>query len=289
MSPKIIFYIRCLFHEDKVKCCAGVDNEVYFPMFKELYGISIFEYRKRVHDIQLENIKSISPFVIENRYASNESSPFGNVQTHTLQQLCELDDDAIVIPLDDDDWVSPEITEYKFDYDALNIWSTVSLRPYTTLLYHKNPVCEQIPFDIDLENTKNKAVLQQLLSNCYGIPAKYIKQLAQEKNMQMLSKVLQLHNRVRAAVREQPRFLHKENIQDEILSIYVKHLGNITSIMYWQQETKVSLKKNLLNDYKNYCLFNKRYINEIPGEIDWIKPYQTELINLNISCLTNFL
>ncbi len=238
----VIFYIRGLFHENNLKNHGNINNTFYRAVFNEIYKLDIRDYRQEINEIQKLNLSKVGCRVIVNSNSHitdyiHEGLPYSRIPKHTIDALMSLADSDILIPLDDDDWVSPDILNYPFDTEALNIWST-------SLLTHRAPYCAPIPickpleFDADLTLVENQQICRSLLSNCYGIPAKYIKYVITNTNSSDLNTrlqcLLQLHSRVRSTIRDY-RILSKENIHASNLSVYVRHFGNNTEFGKWTQ------------------------------------------------------
>jgi len=129
-----------------LKSHSDIDNDLYFSFFKEIYNLDIQQYRREINEIQQLNLSNIGYPVIVNSNShlpDKAQMPFAYqvIPKHTIEQLMALDDETIIIPLDDDDWISPDIVNYPFDSDSLNIWGTCRLLnrdPY----YTRVPLCQ---------------------------------------------------------------------------------------------------------------------------------------------------
>jgi hypothetical protein len=288
----IVFYIRGLFHENTLKSHSDIDNALYFSLFKKIYNLDIQQYRREVNEIQQLNLNRIGCRVIVNsnlHITDKEKLPFPYqmIPKHTIEQLMGLDDDTIVIPLDDDDWISPDIINYPFDTDALNIWGTgrtVNREPYFTRV----PICKPLSFDTDWQLPVNHQACRDLLSNCYGIPAKFIKVVINNTDVSdlnlRLKYILHRHSRVRATIREH-KIINKENIQDTYLSVYVRHFGNMTELKQW------STLDEDIDKIKSFV--SNKIIATNRSDMDncnlWFADYQKQLIDLNNRVLSNML
>lgn len=292
MKQKIIFYIRTLFKENKVHGCNGMNDGVYYPLFEKIFGMSIFDYRDKVHQIQLQNLRTISTDIIENFYEENLSlkynSPFSMTQKSAIEKLAALDDDCIVIPLDDDDWISPEVAHLEFDHDALNIWRTITLSPFHKNGYRYHDYSEEV-FDCDLRNDEILKNFKRLLSNCAAIPGRFVKQLAKANDIKGLSRLLQLHTQPRIYIRE-TGIIKKEKIYHQYISVYVKHLANVTRMCGWNSldANAESIKAELSCDSNLIAQFDPSFESYLPSDYQWAECYQRQLIELNRSLPFNF-
>lgn len=261
---KIVFYIRALFHESLLGKIEGIDANVAVAMFNDVCNITAEEYRKNVHKIQLENLQEISPHIIVN-HRDREVMSFGHIQHKAKEELLKLNDDDILIPLDDDDWISPKIKNFNF-ISGLTGWNTAGLVPdnWATLYYYRKHK-QFLRTDITCEDDR-KIFEAGLLSNCQAFSGKMVKQLIDNRAL------LQLHTKCRTIA-----LAHgfDEHITDDRLSIYVKHACNITSLARHSLDEK-SLKQNIMK-YK----FMYTYDLNLAGEYVWATKYMHKLAELN--------
>jgi hypothetical protein len=286
MNNKIVFYVRALFHESIMSGNENTNKPDILKLseaFKNYSNISVEDYRKELHNIQLKSISAISNRIIYNKAASSESKPFRELQINTINQLKELDDDDWVIPIDDDDWFSPSIKDLIFKEGCLNYWNTVSLihKERITLFEHfKN---KEIPFsDLTPEDIR---LSKGLLSNCQCIPAYVIKHLININAINTLQQFLQRHSFVRGLIREEPlsQLNVKENLFDNIMSVYVKHAANITlfiSLCKFKEEQKYT-KEVYDETVLPFKFANYDNIKNFPEYLNWTKPLLEDLKKIN--------
>jgi len=261
---KIVFYIRALFHESILDNIDGIDANVAVAMFNDVCNITAEEYRKNVHKIQLENLQEISPHIIVN-HKDRAVKPFGHIQHKAKEELLKLNDDDILIPLDDDDWISPKIKNFNFIH-GLTGWNTAVLNAdnWATLHYpleHKQFSTTNITNENDI-----KIFEKGLLSNCQAFSGKMVKQLIDNRAL------LQLHTKCRTIA-----LAHgfDEYITNDRLSVYVKHACNITFFARHQSD-----KKGLKQSIMKYRLMHTHDLN-LTGEYAWATKYMHKLAELN--------
>jgi hypothetical protein len=286
----IVFYIRGLFHVNNLTTHSGVDNKIYYDIFNKIYNYDILQYRREVNEIQRINLAQIGCRVIVNAhpYAPQplaQRPSYVVIPSYVHDQLMSLAADDILIPLDDDDWISPAILDYPFDVDALNIWGAgyvMKKAPH----YSPISICDPLSVDADLRDPENIKICRSLLSNCYGVPAKFIKSLItnthiRERNYR-LKEILQLHSLVRSTIRTH-KIISKENIQPVHLAVYVRHLGNITSLKQWVTlGTDIDQIKALVT-----AQLGKHILNTVTDSSLWFSEYQNKLIDLNTYVTNN--
>jgi len=265
--PKIVFYIRALFHESIMTKVENIDAAVAVQVFNSLCNITAGEYRKGVHSIQLQNLREISPHIIVN-HIDKKVMPFAHIQNKTREELSELDDTDILIPLDDDDWLSPEIKNFNF-IDGLSGWNVATLRPdnWASLFYlgeHKHFLRATIATEED-----RKIFDKGLLSNSQAFSGRMVKQILNTPDAHAL---LQRHTRCRAVA-----LTHgfDEYITNDRLAVYVKHACNITSLAKFAED-----KDRLHQEILKHKTMHENNLNLV-GEYEWATKYMHKLAELN--------
>jgi hypothetical protein len=276
---KIYFYIRSLY-KDSIGVKENKRNQKSVEFFNSLSPITVQEYRNHIHEIQLKCLYKISSNIIYNTPCFDLNSytcPYHNVQSSAQQQILELNDDDILIPLDDDDWLSPEISKIEFYKNSLTIWNTVSLNK-DKLFYYKMPHV----FQQNEEYTDKKGIV---FSNCIAISANIVKNLIKEKKDSYnlpLQNLLQFHTHTRQAIREdvfnqQPI---TENVIEKYYAVYVKHMCNDSRFLtHFKEDTEHTLQNynNLINEAKQLVYTNI----PLSEEYEWCKEYLNDVQNLN--------
>ena len=292
MANKIIFYIRALFHESIMpgsEKSNKPDKLKLVEAFNKYSGITVQEYRKQVHEIQLKCIKNISDRIIYNRAQENLNRKFNYsyciLQKDTLEILKSINEDDLVIPLDDDDWLSPEIKNLNFVEGSFNGWNTISFchsNPSNIRIFHH---VKNIPLPYKLESDLEIKQSQGWLSNCQCIPGFVIKRLLEESQIDILQQLLQRHSRVRRLIREEPmiNWNLKEHFFDDVLAIYVRHAANITlldSLSIFNEENNYT-KEVYDKTVRQFKLADYDNIKDLPENLKWCLPYLQDLKQLN--------
>jgi hypothetical protein len=286
MNNKIVFYVRALFHESIMpgnEITNKPDVLKLTQAFKKYSNISVEDYRKELHNIQLKSLSAISNRIIYNKPTSPEQKTFSVLQKNTINQLNELNDDDWIIPIDDDDWFSPDIKNLKFKEGCLNCWNTAQFSHKQRITIFEHIKNKELPFS---NLTPEEVQLSRgLLSNCQCIPAYVIKHLININAINTLQQLLQRHSLIRGLIREEPlsQLNIKENLFDNIMSVYVRHAANITlftglcNFNEEQKYTKELYNKTIapfkLADYDN--------IKNFPEYLNWTKPLLEDLKKLN--------
>lgn len=293
MKNNIVFYIRALFHESIMPANIKTNKPDIIKLvelFNRYSSITAQEYRKQIHEIQLSCIKNISDKIIYNRAQQNTEKKynysFSILQRDTLEALKTIKEEDFIIPLDDDDWLSPEIKhlnlmERSFNgwrcSEFMHKWFPKNVRVYN---YPAIPVLPKI-LETELEITQSRS----WLSNCQCIPGFVIKRLLEEQQIDVLQQILQRHSAVRSIIREKPivDWNVDEHFFDESLAVYVRHAANITlfyTLANAEQEhtfTKEIYDKTVAQykyaDYDNIINFSEN--------LKWCVPYLQKLKQLN--------
>ena len=91
-----------------------------------------------------------------------------------------------------------------------------------------------------------------------------------------------MHTQPRIALRE-TKCISKENISNDVHSIYVRHLGNVTSVIQWKdlQQDINKIKDYIFNSINFTPYTDIAYLSKIPIELAWVTPLQKQLIDFN--------
>lgn len=287
-NHKIVFFIRALFKESMMPRVGhgrmAVDANKCAEEFNDLFNISIHDYRKKIHQIQLSCINNISDRIIYNRTDKKVEDvwklPYVHIQDSAKEQLMELRDDDIIIPLDDDDWLSPEISTLDFPKNSLVIWDSVSVgvdSSRTCYCYRHS----KLPAKLDMYGDR---IARGLLSNSYGFRAKIIKEIL-ERNREDADMLLLRHTMPRILARKKEYkdlFQEGETIVNKFLSVYVKHAANITlyNTIKYSKKTTVEYYSN---NFKDYIYDFEANIENFPPQFAWSIPYYKKLRKLNMT------
>jgi hypothetical protein len=259
----IVFYLRGVFVNQIIPTIPEVEYrniENVIKNFDKVSKIPFLEYRNLLHNIQLKNLNHISSNFIVNKPFKCWSD------LSVIDQLEDLKDDDVLIPLDDDDWLSPAIKEFNFLPYQLNTWNCVSIgndsysEPF--LFYH-------------LEHEEEPQLnYSNLMSNCYSIPGWYIKSLIKDNKIYNLKNILQNHTRVRREIHSLSCIF--TNLTNLRMGIYVKHLANISSLLEIHKTSDEIYIHNFLQK------MNIKYSEVIlPEFLEWAKPLYEGLSLLN--------
>lgn len=288
----IVFYVRALFHESIMpggEISNKPDVKKLIDIFKSFSKISAEDYRKEIHKIQIKNISNISERIIYNNAEERKDRKYNYtfcvLQDETVEKLKQLNDDDWVIPIDDDDWFSPEIKNLPFEIGSLNCWNTISfchkkLDQIRVFNHIKN---KEIPYRL-LQTEEELKTSRGLLSNCQCLPAYIIKELIKLNRHDILQPLLQRHSTVRKLIREDPldKLNIKEKLFDDVLSIYVRHAANIT---LFEKVSKFGEEDNFKDSYeeiiKPYKFASYDNIINLPENLQWSIPYLNDLKELN--------
>jgi hypothetical protein len=271
---KIVVYIRALF--DGVKK-GGLEQKNFITAaakFTELANISFLDYRKQLHEIQKINLTQIADRIIVNNNPEGVSgvSPFFRCLPSTLEELARLDDDDVIIPLDDDDWLSPEIKNVDFNSSGLTCWDSyfVSVQGLGNL-----PKNVELP---EILNAEELAQSKLLAASGYAVSAKVIKKaLKLSDSLEMINLLLQRHSRAREMIRT---LGGTEKIVDARLSVYLKHAANMTLIHPLDTEEHFQA----LDFFKKHVLPHKNFNFsglKLPADLAWCTRLLIELMELN--------
>lgn len=285
---RIVFFIRALFHESIMpeignKGGDAVNGYACSEYFDKHFKMSIDEYRKKVHEIQLSCITKISDRIIYNSIdkdcKSPWMSPYQVVQKSALKELTRLKDTDIIIPLDDDDWLSPEIKFLDFNRDTLTMWNCFSLDVGNEYL-HYHVGNHPLPPELD---DRHLLSAHALLSNCGAICASVIKRMIYY-NKKKVNEILLRHTLPRIVIREHPynKWGLQEKIYPDSLAVYVRHAGNITLFsnkLSFDPNNSVFFMENM-KKYKDSNQYNFS-LNSLPKEMEWSREYFLKLKKLN--------
>lgn len=286
----IVFYIRALFHESILPGDPQCDRPNISNMinsFDNFSNISAIDYRKAIHEIQIKNLSKISDrFIINHAQESTRkyNYTFGVLQSNTIKLLGQLDDSDIVIMMDDDDWLSPEVAKINFQNNALNCWNSSSFAyaDPTNVQLTFNTINRELPKI--LETDEHRMHAGQLLSNCQAIPAYVIKNLININKIDTLQILLQRHNLVRALIRTSPIIDMgiQEKLFSDILAVYVRHAANVTLF----QTMGTFASNTFTEEAYNTAIYPYKFadynaLTNLPDFLMWSKPYLSDLQSLN--------
>jgi len=283
-NSKIVFYIRAIFRESISPKIENYDARIVVKNFNKFSNITVEEYREKVHDIQKECLNKISKKIIYNSFDgnTNESWPYTYdvLQNSTIEKLKNLDDDSILIPLDDDDWLSPKISEIDFCKNGLTIWNTISIPDTNSsdIFYH----IKNIPLPKDTKDENDLIKLNSLLSNCVSISGNVIKKMIEMNQIRMLERLLQRHIEPRKVIRENVLFnLNLEEVVlDDYFAVYVKHACNISFIkVLGESHADKNTYDTLVCRYKK--MDYSKIFSSLSPNYDWCKPYLDSLQHLH--------
>lgn len=275
----IYFYIRSLY-KDSIGIKENKRNQKSIDFFNTLSPISVQEYRSYIHEIQLKCLKKISNNIIYNTPCSryeDYTCPYHNVQVSAQKQILELNDDDILIPLDDDDWLSPEIGNIQFNKNSLTIWNTVSLTK-EKLFYYKMPHT----FQKNEEYTDKKGFI---FSNCIAITANIVKELIKQKKDTYnlpLQNLLQFHTHTRQAIRDKvfENNTVNETVIEQYYAVYVKHMCNDSRfLVHFKEGSELTIQNynNLINEAKQLIYTNI----QLDKSYEWCRDYLNDIQSLN--------
>jgi len=274
---KIYFYIRALYRDDMSPFSTEHVGIKSVNFFNSLSPITAQEYRDKLHSIQLRCIKNISDNIIYNIPIHTKElykRPYNCVQVNSKQQLLELNDDDVVIPLDDDDWLSPNIKSIDFEFNSLTTWNTMWFND-NKLSYAKKVK----KFENAQEYNEKESFT---LSNCFAISARIIKKVIHSNNVNLLANLLQFHPHTRGVIRDSlfTEDTPKEYVMDEYYAMYVRHMCNDTNFRGFFEEGKSYTIENynrLIHKFKSLDYS----ILDLPEDYQWSKSYFEELHELN--------
>ena len=272
MYNKIVFYIRALFEESKMpKALTRGKNFIKATnKFTELSNISLEDYRIKLRLLQKKILENISARIIINKKTTNTFS-YMICQPETYEQFLCLNDDDIIIPLDDDDWILPDITKINFEKNGLTCWNSFILTWSGIKFMEKN---QPLPHIL---NEQQLAQSKLLTASGYAISANTVKQIIkQQTNIELLNTLLQRHSRARECIR---LLNFNETFVDNYLSVYVKHAANMTLIQELddnEENAKKYFAKHVLG-YKNHTLLQ----GSLPEEVRCYTKYIKQLEDIN--------
>ncbi len=283
----IVFYIRALFRESILPGREGIRKPVgiLIDAFKNFAKISCEDYRSKIHDIQIKNLITISDRIIINRAQDSNREynyTYGILQDDTVEKLKKLNDDDIIIPLDDDDWLDPEIKNLNLDKEKINCWNTIS---FSVNGVHYHVENEELPYDRPLDDIQ-VIKARGLLSNCQALPAFLVKRLLYSNKFEdrlLAQKLLQRHTQPRLLIREHPlnEYNIREKIFNNLLAVYVKHAANITLFEAQNIPNNNINYEQYLSIVEPYKKFNYLNIKNFPENYNWCIPYLIELQEIN--------
>lgn len=274
---KIVFYIRAIFEESEMPIATAENKNIIkaAAKFTELSNISIKDYRTKLRNLQKEILQQISPHFIINNRTTNDTNwktfSFAFCQPETYEKFLRLNDEDIIIPLDDDDWLLPNIVNINFEKNGLTCWNSFCLYRYGITHSKKNNI---------LPDTLNEEQLQHskiLTASGYAISANVVKQTIKEQtNINTLNTLLQRHSRARECIRI---LKYQETVVEDYLSVYVRHAANVTLIQGLDD-----CNENAIDHFnKNIKCFKHTTIlqHPIPTELECYRGYIKQLEEIN--------
>lgn len=282
---RVILYTRAIYKESILNQNSSVDenNISLMDLFNSVCRMNLFDYRTALRDIQIKNFKMIdADNIINNKPIERKSSPsFAFVQKETINKLSKLNDTDVVIPLDDDDWISPSVTNLKF-VNGLTAWNGITLNPFAKKFPNKRPL--KIEEDPDVSNCteeRRNELLQGFVAGCQGCTANVIKTILHD-NESDIHRLLQRHKQTRIVMYPYKKQLNlKEKIyNNEYLHVYVKHAANNSAFKGVKQNIDPEQEmKNRIKRIKN----GTKKITNYPKEYEWAISLEKELNELNLS------
>lgn len=283
---KIVFYIRALFHESIMPSALAAKRNIINAVnnFNKYSKISAQDYRKEIHKIQLQNLNKISDRIIINTAPVIKTNTFNTVQEETQQQLFKLDDNDIVILLDDDDWLSPEIANIEFS--TVTFWNSFVLNYAnnceksvlkTTEFFHKFKPAIEYPL-VSVENVEDcKANI--VLANCQAYSAKLIKHLSHYP--EYFHRFMQRHSFVRGILRlpQMLPLIDQEKIYSNYWAAYVRHAANLTCLDRLDLQDPREIEEEFFKITQPFKTFAKP--DTIPTEFAWCIEYLDKLQTLH--------
>lgn len=283
----VVFYVRSLSKETpffefispdlKDKAIAVVE------IFNSISKISFQDYRNALHSIQLENLKDIGlPVIINTRENSNaEEIPFKRIQPTALKTILSLPKDTILIPTDEDDWISPTIKEIDF-VNGITGWNVSSLS-FTNISYRNKK-----QFPLDLKSISNKEISELEAgfdSNCQSMSLDFILH-----NKHQLHKLVQRHSCSRFIIREEhnrSNELYTEKfIDNNSLSVSLRHLANLSKYLTRiKLVNDTALLKNFIKELFDKTKQQLRHPLILNAELSWAKRYQKQFLDITAAAV----
>jgi hypothetical protein len=248
-----------------------IDARSLVHKFNSLFNITAEEYRKELHEIQLSNLRKVSTHIITN-HVDTTHKPFSHIQAKAFEELMAIADDDIIIPMDDDDWISPEVLNFNF-IDGLSGWScgVINTKNFAKLSLQLENVLFKDPDNLTCSELS--ALDKGLLSNCQAFSGRMIKRLLPCDDGRRL---LQHHTMCRKIARAHN---FPEYITNQRLAIYVKHACNITLLDRLNSAADRSDKAM----EEHIQLYKKMHTQDLQltEEFSWANEYMLKLAELN--------
>lgn len=161
-------------------------------VWKKCFTMSFFEYRHEIAKIARANLAATGCEVIR---TANEFTPW-----------YAGDEDAVILPVDDDDWFAPEASDLgdRFDDAALLCWNKHTYKNFNSAKFYRSGGF-------------------RLASNNWAVRKSWLKTLDDKKAHDL---VLGSHRHSQTFV-EGNLPMSRVRVLDENLSVYVRHLGSL--------------------------------------------------------------
>lgn len=183
---------------------------LYKKDFELVSKLSLITYRKKIWHI---TERTINPYF--------ENSFFNALDQQIKDRLLSLKDDDYIVPIDDDDWASPNLNIKKADFIT---WDTYKLHISEKAIYSKT--YSETPKDFF---TGVNYPVENVLSCCYAISGRLLKAA---NTVGLMEKILLRHNTVKQNIVKLNQLtgsLFSEHHINNKLSVAVRHIGSNTS------------------------------------------------------------
>jgi len=279
----IVFYIRALYEEnfnsENERSEDSLDGLSPSDMFKKYSRITPVEYRQLIHQVQIKYLNSFTSNIIINKRENNKKSCYNFVQQAAIEKLVQFSDDTIVIPIDDDDWISPNILTADLNPEGITVWAAgriTAKNGYVQITQDNIP--KSFPLDV---SGFDKDSLKEMSAgaSCQAISMKILKPLLLNNKREIFNPLLQRHGTVRTLIRKPPIQDLKvtEKIISDKLSIYVRNAYQLTLT----RKARNKGEKLMSDSIKYFKNLHEANIEKIDPEFNWALSPLINFIEIN--------
>jgi hypothetical protein len=218
-------------------------NNNIFDVWNKFFSIDFFSYRKSIVEIAKDNLKNTDCKILKE-------------YTEYCRWYKYDTEDSILVPVDDDDWFSPQLKDIANHFDDQTdvvVWPEVVF--YSTTNHYCN-ISKNYKF-----GSNNWAVKKSFLKKLDAKTARHLVLLS-HKHTENFMKYNVSENRIKKL--------------NNFYSVHIKHLGGLNFLKNLIQLN--NFETDIKKIYLDKIYLNKSYFNK---ELEWTDPFVNKVFELN--------